>query len=423
MSHYSKHQTDNKLCILQIGPVPPAYGGVSSFIHNTSRYLVKRGHNVIVTTLSFKPRKKDEEFDFGRNYKVIYFKVFPFLFLKAWWRFIELMITARLNTSSWEVFKEGLIKILRSKSGVKKKIGSLCRLSLIYDLCKTYEVDAIIGHHGDEKGLFAIIVGSVLGIRGYPFLHGGAIFYDDRTPGPVKEVVKTVIKFAEKCLFCSSNSINRARELGMPVQKAIHVGEGVDVESIECRPIPPMSPFHVMTIGYLSPHRGLEELIQAIALAALKIPNLKLSIIGDDPYNYWNNLKNLVSKLNLYDSVKYLGEISQRSYLSLLKNTHVAAFLLRGPKTGSLASCLEVQAAGIPVLTTGKGGLYEYVKDGETGIICKSSPQEVAAALVRIYKGYLQGKWQPEVIRSWVVNHSWERVARNIESAFLRVLE
>jgi len=264
------------------------------------------------------------------------------------------------------------------------------------------------------------MIARVLNIPGYSFLHGGVIFYDENTPANLKDLVNTVVKYGKEFLFCSLNSIKRAEELGMDGEKAVHVGEGVDIESIKCRVIPAIDAFHIMNIGYLSPHRGLEQLIRAVDLVRKRIPNIKVSIIGDDPFNYWAKLEKLVFNFDMTDSVKYFGRVTQEFYKSLLRSTHVAAFLLQGEKTGSLAACLEVQAAGVPVLTTGLCGLDEYIQDGVTGLICGTSSEDAAEGIVRMYEMYINKQWLPELIRAYAASHSWQKVALNLETTFKR---
>jgi len=418
MTVYEHRQGGKALRILQLGEVPPPYGGVSSFVHGTSKSLAARGHTVIVAPLSFQPKEKDPVIESERNYEVVYCDLRLDTVLKLAWRFGELFVIASLRKSHRRVFLEGVYKLLRSHSGIRGKVAILYRLAWVFHICKSRNINIILGHHGGERGLLAVILGRILGIPGYPFLHGGVIFYNDDAPVTYKNLVATVIKYGNEFLFCSSNSIKRAVSLGMPEYKAVHVGLGVDCRSIRPRPIPPLHPFHILSIGYLSPHRGLEQLIRATQIIKHRIASVRVSIVGPDPHQYWPKLESLVVDLALADSVKYLGILSEEQYRSLLRSVHVGAFLLQGEKTGSLAACLEVQAAGIPVLTTGLGGLDEYVEHGTTGLICGTSPEEAAEALFYMFNMYKAGHWDPDRIHKYAKEHSWEKVAANLEKTF-----
>jgi glycosyltransferase involved in cell wall biosynthesis len=406
----------NRLSILQLGSAPPPYGGESTFVHETSRYLTRRGHVVVVAPLTLMPEEQDADIDLERNYIVTYLRIddAPRLVL----RLFELLLIGIFKTQVRGIFWSSLKVLWDSMPTLKARLALLYRLAFVFDICESHKIDVIIGHHGGERGLITALMGKVLRIQGYPFLHGGVIFETGNSP-TIERLARTTIQHGERFLFCSSNSITRAEELGMK-RPAIHVGEGVDVERIKLRSVPPLGDkFQVTFVGYLSPHRGLDQLVRASALARDRIPGIRVSIVGDDPLDYWLELREHIQELDLSNAIEYLGRQSRASFEALLQRTHVVALLLRGPKTGSLAACLEAQAAGIPVLSTGLAGLDEYIQDGKTGILCGTSAESASDGLVHIYRGYQQGNWRPEVIRAWAADHSWEQVAREMESAFL----
>lgn len=405
---------NDKLKILQLGPIPAiVYGGVSTFIHETSRYIQQLGHEALVAPLTSHLNNVDNDIESECNYRIVYHSKYNKK-IRGIFRFIELVIKGTLKPGVFKTLWSGLKALWIISPSIREKINAFIELAWIYDTVKALKVDLIIGHHGNKRGWMAILLGKILGIQGYPFLHGGYIFELDTHP-EYRHLAEVIIKHGQGFLFCSSNSIDKAQELGMRRDLAIHVSLGSDINRIKCRPIPSFdNKFQVTFMGYLSPQRGLKELMYATAKARNQILGLKITIVGDDFYNYWPELEKLIFKLKLVDNIEYLGKVKRASYEALLTGTHVVPLLLHGPKTGSLATCLESQAAGIPILTTGLAGVGEYVIEGKTAVICDTSYKSVAAGLIHIYRGYEQGMWKPETIREWAASHSWKKVAENI---------
>jgi Glycosyl transferases group 1/Glycosyltransferase Family 4 len=52
------------------------------------------------------------------------------------------------------------------------------------------------------------------------------------------------------------------------------------------------------------------------------------------------------------------------------------------------SAVLLAMSAGVPVITSNVGGLPEIVKDGESGLLTGNTPQEIAAAILRLREDY-----------------------------------
>jgi glycosyltransferase involved in cell wall biosynthesis len=139
------------------------------------------------------------------------------------------------------------------------------------------------------------------------------------------------------------------------------------------------SPGRLLYVGALDRWKGLE-----IALAALvRVPAASLSIVGgvvgSEP---WNQLTQLVERLNLNGRVQFLGLVPQQGLRPLLA-TAVAGLL---PLDGaySLASrytcplkMLEYMAAGLPVIASDLPSVREFTRDGQEALL--TPPGDVTA--------------------------------------------
>ncbi len=183
------------------------------------------------------------------------------------------------------------------------------------------------------------------------------------------------------------------------MSKVAVVPPGVDLERFQ--PIPqevaksrlgiPSHHQNIMFVGRIEPLKGVDTLLQAIALIQNRYPELVehvcVAIIGGDPWAEspdaeMARLQTLRSELDIHDLVTFLGAKDQ----DILPNYYAAAEMVIMPSHyesfGMVA--LEAMAMGKPVIASEVGGLAFLVKDGQNGFHVPSRDPEALAA--RIYE-------------------------------------
>jgi glycogen(starch) synthase len=148
-----------------------------------------------------------------------------------------------------------------------------------------------------------------------------------------------------------------------------------------------------------------------------------LIIIGPDPLSYWEKLESQIRELKIENNIQYKGSVNDQEYLKLLSNFDVAVYPIQQRITASLLGALEAQALGIPVLSTGLGGVKEVVSDGRTGIICPTDPEAIYEGILKIYNGYKEDTWNRKEIRRWALEFSWEKIAERISGDLQQSME
>ncbi|MFC1704648.1 lipopolysaccharide heptosyltransferase II [Candidatus Omnitrophota bacterium] len=149
----------------------------------------------------------------------------------------------------------------------------------------------------------------------------------------------------------------------------------------------PKTKFTIGIVGRITPLKGHEYLLKAMAKVLRSLPYIKLLIIGDAPehkMHYRDELKTLVRRLGLTHYVEFLGnrkdipELLSRLNLLVLATTTEEAF-------GRVI--LEAQVSGVPVVATRVGGVIDIVEDGVTGVLVPpKSTDALAEAIVRVLK-------------------------------------
>jgi len=111
--------------------------------------------------------------------------------------------------------------------------------------------------------------------------------------------------------------------------------------------------------GYI---KGLDILLNAIAIVRKKYQNIKLRIIGNGNINIY---KDIIIKENLNEIIEVLGQ--QNDILKFFSNAKI--FVLPSRSEGMSNSLLEAMAAGIPCVATRVSGVEDIIKDSENGFI------------------------------------------------------
>lgn len=116
-------------------------------------------------------------------------------------------------------------------------------------------------------------------------------------------------------------------------------------------------------LGRLKRYKGVDIVIRAFAALGRADATLEIAGSGD----YRPELEALARSLDLGDRVRFLGFVSEKQKLELLRRAWALAFA--SPKEGWGITNLEAAACATPVVASDSPGLRESVRDGETGIL------------------------------------------------------
>jgi len=144
---------------------------------------------------------------------------------------------------------------------------------------------------------------------------------------------------------------------------------------------------NIAIVGRITQLKGHDYFLKAMAQVVRNIPYAKIKIIGDAPRSkeaYLQELKHLVSRLNLEDKVEFLGNRSDIP--ELLAQTDVLVLSTVTPEAFGRV-IIEAQAVGVPVVATKVGGVVDIIEDEKSGLLVM--PRDVdamAKAVLRILR-------------------------------------
>ena len=178
------------------------------------------------------------------------------------------------------------------------------------------------------------------------------------------------VRRAERVIVPSRYSAGVAEQVyGVAAEEIAVVPEPIDLAEWRRRfaAAPPRQPGPptVLSVARMYPRKQLGDLLRAAAALSLRIPDLRVRIVGEGPESA--RLRALAASLGLGGVVTFLGEISR----SALAVEYVGAdcFCLPTVQEGFGLVFAEAMAAGLPVVACRAAAVPEVVHDGRTGLL------------------------------------------------------
>ena len=177
-----------------------------------------------------------------------------------------------------------------------------------------------------------------------------------------------------------------ARELGAPAARTRVIYGGADADRFS--PDPNAVRRGVLFVGRLTPHKGVDLLLEALPEgAAIRIAGSG----GHDPEPPERDYPDLLRRLAAGRRVEFMGAVPEPDLPALYRQARVLALPSvhrtrygRDVAVSELLglAALEAMASGTPVVASRIGGLPEVVEDGVTGFLVE--PGDVAELHARL---------------------------------------
>lgn len=155
---------------------------------------------------------------------------------------------------------------------------------------------------------------------------------------------------------------------------------GIDPSWFDVRRNPSEKP-ELVFWGRMEDEKGIPELLDALAIVVKKIPEIKLTLVGEG--NRVEDYKRKVRKLGLIPKVVLPGWLSMKEVQKLSATANIAVFPSRIESFGLAVA--EALGAGVPVIAGNAGALPEVVEDGVTGtLVAPRDPKALANAICAV---------------------------------------
>jgi D-inositol-3-phosphate glycosyltransferase len=187
----------------------------------------------------------------------------------------------------------------------------------------------------------------------------------------------------------------------------------------------------VLFVGRIQPLKGIDTLLEAMALLAPQMPHgtddLSVIIIGgaqgtgvDETPAELARLEGLRTELGIEDLVTFQGAKDQDTLVYYYSAADMVVMPSRYESFGMVA--LEAMACGTPVVASKVGGLALTVQDGQTGFLVPERNPGALADRIRLLlnDAHLRRKLGQQAV-CWAQRYGWPAIASQIEAVYQQV--
>jgi glycosyltransferase involved in cell wall biosynthesis len=162
---------------------------------------------------------------------------------------------------------------------------------------------------------------------------------------------------------------------------------GIPTELFRAEPPPPDGPLRLLAVARLCEKKGIDTLVDAVALLRDRGVPCELTIFGDGPLRA--SLEAQASARGPGLQVRFGGAVPQEEVARQMRACHAFVLPCRRDRNGDMDGIptvfMEAMATGRPVVSCAVSGIPELVRDGETGlIVAPDEPAALADALARL---------------------------------------
>ena len=338
-------------------------GGAEHSLYNIRRELVRRGHEVrAVTGDRPRPQPGFSDYTFSSRDATVPGKLVHYLYNHS----AKTTISFAIRDFRPEVIHAGTVTKI-SPAGVKAMKGTptimdLRDYGLMYPALHKYLPKDEFCRYGDDACC--------------P-LHAGYFRY-------YFELLRIYLhrkRFDQIAAFVAdSEHMKRlAGQLGM--KPAIVLNSPLETIPEQLPGVPKL-PDSILYAGRLEPEKGVLELVNSFELVRKSLPDAKLLIAGSGSLS--DEIDSLIMDRGLCGSVTLLGHINRQELQQWYVKTRIVAIPSLWPEPFGRVGP-EAMAFGVPVVASGRGGMTDWLNDGQNGIIADPSDvKNLAASLVRL---------------------------------------
>lgn len=241
------------------------------------------------------------------------------------------------------------------------------QLYAVARLHRQHGFDAIHAHWIIPQGLVAAMF-RVISRKAPPVLmtsHGSDLF---ALRGRMMVRLKRwIMSKADKITVVSAAMREHCVDAGYDVTKITVAPMGVDLYSTFTPGVESGERTGLIFVGNLVEIKGVAFLIQAMAILEARYPELRLTVVGDGPDR--QTLLELTERLQLQDSVRFLGSVPNTRLPDLLRAASVAVMPSLREGLGLVA--IEAMGCGCAVVASDLPATRDAVLPGETGLVAK----------------------------------------------------
>ena len=176
----------------------------------------------------------------------------------------------------------------------------------------------------------------------------------------------------------------------------------------------------LLYVGSFVRHKGLDVLLEALALVLQQRPKVMLRVVGGGDQN---SFRELCTRLQIAGHVQFLDFQSADQIARHHRESQM--FVLPSRNDNSPNTLAEAMVSGMPVIATAVGGIPSMVKDGQTGLLVPwGDPQALAEKIEWLFAHPEERKRLGQnACRIARIRHAPEKIAADTVAAYKEILK
>ena len=180
----------------------------------------------------------------------------------------------------------------------------------------------------------------------------------------------------------------------------------------------------ILSVGRIQKQKGQLQTLDLFKSLQYRIKGLELIFVGGpsgvDGDAYLTKMKNRIEELKIEEEVQFLGSLSQKKLVKLMKKSMLLIHSAESETFGLVA--IEAHRLGVPVLSTNQGSFKEIISNNENGLVAKSFDDvQVYDFIIKLFE---DDEYRSQAINSAVKNSlvfNWEITAENLKKAYKNI--
>ena len=211
-----------------------------------------------------------------------------------------------------------------------------------------------------------------------------------------------IIRLADSIVVPSEYLVSVFASFGLKTQAIFNL---VDLNKFRFRSRVPLRPVFLSNRNFES-HYGVDYVLRAFAMIQSRVPSAQLTIAGDGSLR--RPLQSLAVELGLKNTT-FIGRVDPEAIAAVYDAADI--YLNGSTIDNQPLSIIEAFCCGLPIVTTGAGGIPYMVRDGKTGLLapCGDHAQMAERALRLLTDPDLAGQLTSEG-RNECVKYQWQTV-------------
>lgn len=289
-------------------------------------------------------------------------------------------------------------------------------------------IDILDCHLAFPEGFAGALLSRVLRKRHVVTLRGHDINDLFRFPVRSRQVL-FALRHCARYFGVAKALVDGAISLGAPAEKGVASTNGVDTDRFHPTPKEAArralglqsARRYMLSVSHLVPRKGVDILLRAFALLRAEgHTDLCLIVVGQggEEGDCEGKLRALATELGIADEVVWAGAVLNTDLHAWYSAADV--FCLASEKEGWPNVILEAMACATPVVAHRTWGVPEIIHAPDLGILVETREPGPFAHAIGLA---LQQTWDPWRLRSYALEHTWDKVADGLLNHFQAIMK